>query len=200
MPEKMTIQEFAEMVMGSFTEEMITEIFESKRQAAVEDQLRRTWQGIAKIPREYADIICKETCRCWEIWIPPEMEAIIENFYDKNNPDVDEALTVNGTIEGMAAKAKGDTFEVHRKGNIATLVTSVRGCLCPFVVNYGVIDPNPNKCNCPTFLYEQQYMKLYNVPLKAKCIESFHRGGKRCAFEFEFPPEMIKTPEFHFKV
>jgi hypothetical protein len=195
---KLDIKKFGEMAMKSFTPEMFTQIIESNRQAAVEAQLQSTWRGIAKIPREYADIICAETCTCWQSWMPPVMESIIENFYDKDNPDVDEALTVNGTLELMAAKAKGDTFEIHRKGNIATLITSVKTCLCPFTVNYNIIEPNPNKCTCPARLYEQCYMRLYNVPLKARTIESFHRGGKRCAFEFEFPPELIKTPEFHF--
>ena len=194
----MEIEDLKKLIQEQLTTEILYQMFESGKERAIENFVRGTWRGINNIDGNSAEIICKETCKCFESWMPPEFESIISDVYDKNNPDVDKALTLHSMIEKVAATPSGAEASIHRKGNIATLVTAQKGCICPFVAVYKIIDPTPNICSCPQNLFEFYFQKYYNLPMKCRVTESCNRGGNCCRYEMEFPEELIKTPEFEF--
>ena len=156
------------------------------------------FSGIDNIDEKSAAIICRETCNCIDSWMPPEFAAIMSSVYDKNNPDVDKALTLHAILEKAAAASSGAEAIMYRKGNIATLETAQNGCMCPFVSIYKVIEPTSNLCSCPQNLFEYYFREYYNIPIKCRVTKSCSRGDDRCVYEMEFPEEMIKTPAYQF--
>jgi len=179
-------------------DELIEKVFSSGGEDALAELIRAMWKGINKLDYANAAEVGKYTCVCYEVMQPPGWEDVISSVYDKNNPDVDLALTIQGTMENLVAVMMGDRFTIDRKGNIATIVMAEKQCLCPYSYEYHIIDPSAAQCNCIPNLYPKAYLRLYGLPIKARAIETIGRGGKRCVAELEFPEELIKTPEFHF--
>jgi len=181
-------------------DELIEKVFSLGGEDALAELIRAMWKGINKLDAKNAAEVGKHTCICYEVMEPPGWQDVINSVYDKSNPDVDMALTIQGYMEYMAAEMNGDRFSIDRKGNIATIVMAESICLCPFSYEYHIIDPSasPAQCNCIPNLYPKAYLRLYGLPIKARAVETIGRGGRRCVAELEFPEELIKTPEFHF--
>jgi len=194
------IVKFAEMMKRTLSPEMFRKIFDDSKDKAIAHMLKTTWRGIDLLDREAADLVCTQDNCCWRIWMPPQISSFLSAFYDRDNPDVDKAIIVEVTLEMLAVRGiSGDPrTSATRKGNKAVFETCYTGCQCPLVHTYKVIEPTPNLCSCVHNLYPGLFQELYNIPVKARILESCLRGGSHCAFEWEFPEEMIKTPEFKF--
>jgi len=182
-------------------DEIIEKIFSMGGTDALGKFMPAMWKGINKLTNHQADTVCKETSICYFLMMPPGWEDVIDSVYDKNNPDIDTALVIEGFLEKVVADMEGDRFDVHRIGNKATCLMCEKNCLCMFCYEFKVVNPKkqgPAQCHCITHLYPKAYKKLFNLDVKATVVESMGRGDSRCIVELEFPEELVKTPEFHF--
>jgi predicted hydrocarbon binding protein len=74
----------------------------------------------------------------------------------------------------------GENATYDKEKGLIRIETPERDCVCPFVDSKTI---SKSICQCSVGWQTQTYTTIFGKEVKAECVESIVRGGKRCVFE-----------------